>query len=83
MDPLPKDKAVLAFDGNTAHSSGYYFSIFGGCLYVGGRKKDEQKQEDEGRRRMKQEPRKKGAGRSKKQDAIKEAQRIDFLFPSY
>lgn len=32
----PKDKAALLFDGNTAHSSGYYFAIFGGCLYSGG-----------------------------------------------
>lgn len=36
MPIAPKDKAALEFSGNTAHSSGYYFAIFGGCLYSGG-----------------------------------------------
>jgi hypothetical protein len=32
----PKNKPVLIFDGNTAHSSGAYWAIFAGCVYSGG-----------------------------------------------
>lgn len=36
MKPTPRNKAVLLFDGNTAHSSGHLWSIFSACLYSGG-----------------------------------------------
>ncbi|GAM19811.1 hypothetical protein SAMD00019534_029860, partial [Acytostelium subglobosum LB1] len=33
----PESRPTLEFDGNTAHSSGYYFNNFGACIYCGGR----------------------------------------------
>ena len=31
----PSSRTTLQFDGNTAHSSGYFW-VFGSCIYVGG-----------------------------------------------
>ncbi|GAM17885.1 hypothetical protein SAMD00019534_010600 [Acytostelium subglobosum LB1] len=36
-DIKPESRVTLKFDGNTAHSSGYFFESFGACVYCGGR----------------------------------------------
>eukprot|EP01122_Echinamoeba_exundans_P010929 TRINITY_DN4198_c0_g1_i2.p1 TRINITY_DN4198_c0_g1~~TRINITY_DN4198_c0_g1_i2.p1 ORF type:complete len:1151 (-),score=166.29 TRINITY_DN4198_c0_g1_i2:5-3457(-) len=33
----PEQRPTLKFEGNTCHSSGYFFYVDGACIYVGGR----------------------------------------------
>ncbi|GAM19806.1 hypothetical protein SAMD00019534_029810 [Acytostelium subglobosum LB1] len=33
----PEARTTLEFDGNSAHSAGYFFEAFGACVYCGGR----------------------------------------------